>query len=580
MAGRLRRLSSRGFSATLSAAPRAPLRHGSSARTLAVAATTRSRPDCGGASLLQRDRRGFCAMPGGCLEHYMKLKEEGKIQPDPRQEICMKMLDDLAKRVVNYTPSMNKAAKPAPAASNAGGGGGFFGGFFGGGAKAAPAPPKATAPVALKPAPNQLGLYLWGGTGTGKTFMMDMFHDHLPIQKKKRIHFHEWMIDVHDRLHKKQKGSSKNKDKTADDLVEQVALDMINEAWLLCFDEFQVTHISDAIILKRIFSVLWERGAVVVTTSNRPPEDLYLNGLNRPLFLPFIPLLNDFCHVHPIGAEVDYRMISTQDGEDDRVYIHPNGQDEQRILEYKFAKICGGHVLSSAQIETQGRKIHVPRCAEYSNVAWFDFKDLCDKALGSADYLAIGHAFHTVFIANIPKLTMQERDQVRRLITCIDSLYECHTKLVCTADADPISLFYVTDEERKTSVADEIFAWDRTVSRFMEMQSTKYLIDVAQSLDAEQFLGQFKLKSLTDEDMKEMWKRYDKDDSGELDMMELRTLLEDLTEKQKGHRNVSDEVFDACKESIDTNKDGVVSFEEFEQYLSDYTTVVSTVKLE
>merc|ERR1719472_694717 len=128
------------------------------------------------------------------------------------------------------------------------------------------------------------------------------------------------MIDVHSRLHKKQKGSSANRDKSADDLVEQVAEEMIREAWLLCFDEFQVTHISDAIIMKRIFSVLFERGAVVVATSNRPPEDLYLNGLNRPLFTPFIPMLCDFCKVHAIGAEVDYRMISANAGEDDRTY--------------------------------------------------------------------------------------------------------------------------------------------------------------------------------------------------------------------------------------------------------------------
>jgi len=519
-------------------------------------------------------------MPGGCLEHYMKLKAQGEIQEDPRQEVCMKMLDDLGKRLVNYTPSMTKAAKPAaaPAATSGGGGGGFFGGLFGGSSKPA-APPKAAPPPVLKPKEGQLGLYLWGGTGTGKTFMMDMFHDKLPIKGKKRIHFHEWMIDVHDRLHKKQKGSSANTDKSADDLVEQVAEDMMREAWLLCFDEFQVTHISDAIILKRIFSVLWEMGAVVVTTSNRPPEDLYLNGLNRPLFLPFIPMINDFCHVHPIGAEVDYRMISSNEGEDDRVYIFPNGPNEQQILDRKFTKICGGHVITSAQIEMQGRKMPVPRCAEYSNVAWFDFKDLCDRPLGSADYLAIGHAFHTVFIANIPKLTLQERDQVRRLITCIDALYECHTKVLCTADFDPIKLFQVTEEERKTSVADEIFAWDRTVSRFMEMQSTKYLTDVAQSMDAEQFLGQFKLKSLGDDDMKEMWRRYDKDESGELDMQELRHLLEDLTEKQKGHRNVTDEVFDACKEVIDTNKDGVISFEEFEKYLSDFSTVKSTIRV-
>lgn len=487
----------------------------------------------------------------------------------------MKMLDDLAKQIVSYTPSMSRASKPA--AQPQGGGGGFFGGLFGGGSKPAPAAPAKQPEVELKPAAGQLGLYLWGGTGTGKTFMMDMFHDKLPIEKKKRIHFHEWMIDVHNRLHKKQKGSSANTNKSADDLVEQVAEDMMREAWILCFDEFQVTHISDAIIMKRIFSVLFERGAIVVATSNRPPEDLYLNGLNRPLFLPFIPMLNNFCKVHAIGAEVDYRMISTSDGEDDRVYICPNGPEEQKLMQHKFAKICQGSVLTGAQVEAQGRKIMVPRCAETSNVAWFTFSDLCDRALGAADYLAIADAFHTVFIADVPKLSLQERDQVRRFITLVDALYERHTKLICTADLDPISLFQVTEEDRKTSVADEIFAWDRTVSRLVEMQSTQYLADVSRSMDAEQFLGQYKLKSLTDDDFKDMWKRYDQDDSGHLDMAELRFLLEDLLEKQKGHRNVSDELFEACKDVIDADKDGEVSFDEFQKYLEDYATVKSTI---
>merc|ERR1719221_2393221 len=138
------------------------------------------------------------------------------------------------------------------------------------------------------------------------------------------------MIDVHERLHRRQKGSSSS-DKSANDLVEQVAAEMMSEAWLLCFDEFQVTHISDAIILKRIFSVLFERGAVVVATSNRPPEDLYLNGLNRPLFLPFIPMLKDFCEVHDINSDVDYRLTTAGEDEDKRVYIYPNGKEEAKL---------------------------------------------------------------------------------------------------------------------------------------------------------------------------------------------------------------------------------------------------------
>jgi hypothetical protein len=290
-------------------------------------------------------------------------------------------------------------------------------------------------------------------------------------------------------------------------------------------------------------------------------------------------MLKDFCQVHAIGSDIDYRMISVKDGEDDRVYIHPNGEKEAKILEYKFYKICQGRVSTGQQLEAQGRKILVPKVAAGSNVAWFRFSDLCDKPLGAADYLAIGTAFHTVFLADIPKLTLQERDQVRRFITLIDALYDRHTKFLCTAADDPISLFQVSEEDKKNTAFDEVFAWDRTVSRLLEMQSVKYLTDVARSLDAEEFLGQFAVRSLTDEDMKEMWRRYDADDSGELDLEELRFLLEDLLEKEQGHRNLTEEVFSTCLEAIDTNNDKVVSFEEFETYLSDYTVVRSTVRL-
>jgi len=356
------------------------------------------------------------------------------------------------------------------------------------------------------------------------------------------------------------------------------ANDMIKDAWLLCFDEFQVTHISDAIIMKRIFEVLFHRGAVVVATSNRPPEDLYLNGLNRPLFLPFIPLLNSYCTVHAIGEEVDYRMISSHDDEDDRVYIHPNGPEEKKMLERKFHRLCKGFTLNGAQVETQGRKLVVPKCGERSNVAWFTFKDLCDKPLGAADYLAVATAFHTIFISGIPRLTMQERDQVRRFITCIDAFYERHVKLVCTADLDPITLFHVTEEERKSSIADEIFAWDRTVSRLMEMQSIKYLTDTLRALDSEQFIDQYKLQVLTDEDIMDMWRRYDADDGGSIDTHEFRIFLEDLLEKQKGHRNLSDDVFQACMDTVDTNKDGEISFDEFKHYLGDYSRISSNLR--
>jgi len=432
---------------------------------------------------------------------------------------------------------------------------------------------------------------------------MDIFFDAVPVDRKKRVHFHEWMIDVHERLHRLQKQNAMVQEKantvwtaeaakaqrqqlkttndsgSAKDLVEQVAMEMMEEAWLLCFDEFQVTHISDAIIMKRLFSVLFERGAVIVATSNRPPEDLYLNGLNRPLFLPFIPMVTSFCKVHHIASETDYRLMNEGEEEDKRVYIHPNNSDAEKLLERKFYRLCKGDVISGYQVEAQSRRLVVPKVAANSKVAWFRFQDLCDKPLGAADYLAVADAFHTVFLADVPKLTLQERDQVRRFITLIDAFYERHTKLVCTAALDPISLFAVTEDEKKSSVADEIFAWDRTASRLIEMQSVKYLSQSARLMPGEQFLGQFDLKSLHEEELSELWRRYDRDDSGALDQEELRLMFEDFVELHQGHRQVSEDVYTESFMDIDANKDGSISYGEFETFLRDYNKVSSKLRL-
>jgi len=540
------------------------------------------------------------ATPGGTpLERYRALIDSGEINPDPNQEKVVRLLDDMCRKVSNYSPKrasvLQESSKPE-ASSN----GGWLGGLFGG--TKTQEKSKVTTRIVPK---GPKGLYVYGGCGTGKTFLMDLFYETVPVTKKKRVHFNEWMIDVNERLCRLQKqnamvqekantvwtaeaamaqrqqlqAGTKGPKESADDLIAQVASEMMNEAWLLCFDEFQVTHISDAIIMKRLFSILFETGAVVIATSNRPPEDLYLHGLNRPLFLPFIPLLKSFCDVHDIASEVDYRLTTSGEEDDKRVYIYPNGKEEAKLLERKFYRICQGEVLSGAQVETQGRRIAVPKAAVNSNVGWFWFKDLCDKPLGAADYLAIASAFHTVFIADIPKLTMQERDQVRRLITMIDVFYEKHTKVVCTADIDPINLFECSEDDKKNGTFDEVFAWDRTVSRLIEMQSTKYLSENCRLIDGEQFLGQFNLTALSDDDVHEMWRRYDKDDSGGIDGSEFRWMLEDIVEKHKGHRHVSDELYLGCMADVDQDKNGIICFNEFERWLRDFSRVSSAMRL-
>uniref|UniRef100_A0A7S2PJF2 EF-hand domain-containing protein n=1 Tax=Zooxanthella nutricula TaxID=1333877 RepID=A0A7S2PJF2_9DINO len=370
------------------------------------------------------------------------------------------------------------------------------------------------------------------------------------------------------------KGKAAAKGDSADDLVLQVANEMMNEAWLLCFDEFQVTHISDAIIMKRLFSILFERGAVVIATSNRPPEDLYLNGLNRPLFLPFIPMLRDFCDVHDIASQTDYRLMTEGEEEDRRVYLHPNDGEAKKALERKFYRLCNGEPAVGMQVETQGRRIVVPKSAVNSNVCLFSFKDLCDRPLGAADYLAIASAYHTVFVADIPKLTLQERDQVRRFITMIDAFYERHTKLHCTADLDPINLFQVTEEEKRTSVADEIFAWDRTVSRLIEMQSMKYISEHTRLIDSDQFFSQFNFQSLSNEDLVEMWRRYDGDDDGQIHEGDLRQMIEDIMEQHNGYRGMRQEEFDSHKDTLDADRDGAVTFSDFERYMREFPQTI------
>jgi len=528
------------------------------------------------------------------LERYHDLVEAGEIMRDPNQETVVKLLSDMCQRVSGYVPSSKAVTFESSSSDASGGVGGFFRRLFGKADPQKPVEPPRMMPNGPK------GLYVWGGCGSGKTFLMDLFYEAVPVKQKKRIHFHEWMIDVHERLHRMQKKNAMVKDKantvwtaeaalaqqkelkkdkgaakneSADDLVVQVANEMLQEAWLLCFDEFQVTHISDAIIMKRLFSVMFERGAVIIATSNRAPEDLYANGLNRPLFLPFIPMLRDFCDVHNIDSSTDYRLITSGEEEDRRVYIHPNGQEEHKLLERKFHWMCKGKTNSGLQVETQGRKIVVPKAAQSSNIAWFKFSDLCDRPLGAADYLALTGAFHTIFVADIPRMTLQEKDQVRRFITMIDAFYERHTKLVCTADEDPVHLFHVSEDEKKTNVADEIFAWDRTVSRLIEMQSVKYLSESVRMIESDQFLGQFELQKLADDDIIDMWRRYDADDSGEIDAGELHVMLEDFSEVVQGHRNVQDEVYTLCMETMDLDKNGKISFDEFARYMKDATKV-------
>jgi len=324
-------------------------------------------------------------------------------------------------------------------------------------------------------------LYLYGGVGTGKTMLMDMFYEQLPESwRKKRIHFHDFMLDVH-RLLQKQKGVS--------DPLDAVANDISSEAILLCLDEFMVTDVADALILNRMFRHLFNKGIILVSTSNRAPDHLYEGGLQRNLFLPFISLLKERCIVHEIGSSTDYRKLtSAQKG------LYFCGKDSSRLLKEKFQELIGGYMATPTTVEVvMGRTLQVPFGA--NGCAYFQFEDLCEKPLGAADYFGLFKHFHTLALEGVPIFGAHNRTSAYRFVTLVDVMYENRAKLLCSAEASPVELLerIVTIEEakrtaprtssrsRKSDDADlcvdnELgFAKDRTISRLTEMNSKEYL---------------------------------------------------------------------------------------------------------
>jgi predicted ATPase len=430
--------------------------------------------------------------------------------------------------------------------------------------------------------------------------LMDLFYKNLDFfPKKKRAHFHEYMIDVHQRLFTMQQRDSGRMQKcdthwtaasaeaqrkslnsaatgSGGDIVERVADELLAEAELLCFDEFQVTNISDAVIMRRLFSILFEKGMVMVATSNRPPDDLYLNGLNRELFTPFIPLLKQYCTVHNMDSATDYRQLTSGGDQDTyKVFFAPLNENVQAHLESKFFHMAQNEIdFDSVSIEVQGRCVSIRRAAKQSSIAWFTFKELCDKPLGSADYIKIAKRFHTVFLEGVPELTLQERDQVRRFITLIDALYDNGTRLVFSAGAKLLNEIFTVDEAtKKSSSVDEIFAWDRTVSRLTEMTSIEYLIRHIRRLSAEEFFGQFDLDAsqLSESDLRQIFVRYDKNNDAIIAVVGLNRMVNDLGKVvgSGGERTASPALieklskdgrrvhFEAFKELV--NKNGLVS---------------------
>src|SRR3954465_2540259 len=306
------------------------------------------------------------------------------------------------------------------------------------------------------------GVYLWGGVGRGKSMLMDLAFAHIEVEPKRRVHFHEFMLETHLRLRAARESGE-------GDPIEPVAEAIAAEARLLCFDEMQVTNPADAMILSRLFTRVLAEGVKIVTTSNRPPRDLYKDGLNRELFVPFIDLIEQQMLVVEVNGPTDYRL--------DRLtgvaaWHVPNGPQATAALSRAFFQLTDYPVEDRAKVPSEdidlggGRTLHVPKSLK--GVAVFSFKRLCGEARGAADYLAVARRFHTVIIVGIPIMGRDMRNEAARFVTLIDALYEHKVKLLAAADAESQGLY---------PTGDGSFEFQRTVSRLEEMRSAEYLAE-------------------------------------------------------------------------------------------------------
>jgi len=308
----------------------------------------------------------------------------------------------------------------------------------------------------FKTANTPKGLYMWGGVGRGKSMMMDWFFEAAPIKDKRRTHFHAFMLDVHDRINAWRKA-----DKKSGDPIAPVAKAIAKEAHLLCFDEFHVTDITDAMILSRLFKALWARGVVVVATSNRPPDDLYKHGLNRYLFEPFIEMMPEHLIIHEFVGETDHRLRQLTAAP---VYYAPLGEAADAGIEAAWKRLTGEAKAKETKLTVQGRPLVLRRTA--AGTARTSFERLCAQPLGAADYLRLSQAFQTLILENVPLMGPDKRNEAKRFVTLIDALYETRTKLIMSAAVEPSEL-YVDGTGS--------FEFERTASRLIEMRSEDYL---------------------------------------------------------------------------------------------------------
>jgi cell division protein ZapE len=368
--------------------------------------------------------------PDAFLRHYRALVASGAIEADAAQAEAVDAFAELERRLSNYKPARRQ---------------GLLGRLF--------ADKRDTPPQ---------GLYIHGEVGRGKTMLMDMFFQHSPVEHKRRAHFHEFMAEVHERIYAYRQDIARG-DLANADVIALTASAIFDEAWLLCFDEFHVTDIADAMILGRLFAKLFELGTVVVATSNVAPEDLYKGGLNRALFLPFIAEITAHMDVLRLDARTDFRLEKLAGV---KMWLVPADAEAEAALDKAWVRMTGNAQCKSRDIAIKGRILHVP-CSAHG-VARFSFADLCEKPLAGSDYLRLAHDYHTILVDRIPAMDFPERNAAKRFITLIDTLYDNAVKLMASAEADPVSLYLATE-------GNEANEFKRTASRLIEMSSDSYL---------------------------------------------------------------------------------------------------------